>query len=101
MTSRFALQSLLVSVACAVAFAASPVATITSSGKFELRGVSVKNEGIPSWPVMAGDEIRTLGSSATILFRDGSTVMLSEQAFARVEKSGNKVSFRLLDGAMQ
>ncbi len=85
MTSRIALRTLVLSVSCTLAFAASPIATISSSGSFELRGVAVKTEGVPSWPVLAG----------------GSSVMLSEQAFARVEKAGKRVSFRLLDGSMQ
>jgi ferric-dicitrate binding protein FerR (iron transport regulator) len=50
---------------------------------------------------MAGDEIQTGSTQAVILFRDGSAVTLSDQAVARVEKSGNTFSFRLLSGSME
>jgi ferric-dicitrate binding protein FerR (iron transport regulator) len=98
---RFAFRMVTLSALAALAFAASPVATISSAGTFELHGAAVKTEGIPSWPVMGGDDIRTGASPATVQFLDGSTVVLSEQSLARVEAFGNNLQFRLLSGVMQ
>lgn len=84
-----------------LAYGASPVGTITGAGGFELRGTPVKTAGIPSWPISAGDEIRTTKSPATIEFRDGSVVTLSELSLARVIKTSKGVEFRLMSGGMR
>ena len=81
--------------------AAAPVATVSSSGTFELRGKQVKTDGVPSWPMMEGDEIGTSGGAATIQFRDGSRVTLNGKSRAKVEKTEDGLVFRLLAGAMQ
>lgn len=80
---------------------AAPVATVSSAGTFELRGKQVKTDGVPSWPMMEGDEIGTSGGPATIQFRDGSRVTLNGKSRAKVEKSDDGLVFRLLSGAMQ
>lgn len=84
-----------------VAFAATPVATISSASSFELHGVTVRTDGVPSWPMMAGDEIATADAPAVIQFRDGSRVTLAGGSRAKVEKSGESLIFRLLTGSMQ
>jgi hypothetical protein len=96
---------LFVGVLCALATgclatAASPVAAVSSSGAFELRGGEVKVDGVSSWPLLAGDVIATRVAPATILFRDGSRVMLESNSKARVESTGDGLNVRLLDGDM-
>ena len=81
-------------------FGASPVATLSTNGTFELRGTAVRTEGVPSWPVMAGDVIGTSGSAAVIRFADGSRVTLGEKSRAKVEKTEDGLIFRLISGAM-
>jgi hypothetical protein len=83
------------------AFGGAPVATVSSSGSFDLHGSTVKTEGIPYWPVVAGDEIATHGSSAIIRFHDGTSVSLGENSRARVETIDNVLVFRLSGGTMQ
>jgi hypothetical protein len=83
------------------AFGGPPVATVSSSGTFDLHGTAVRTEGIPSWPVLAGDEIATHASSALIRFQDGTSVALAENSRAKVETVDNAPVFRLLGGAMQ
>jgi len=83
-----------------LAYSASPVATVTSSRSFELRGATVKPEGVPSWPVMAGDEIRTSSAPARIVFRDGSKVTLDAASAVRIEQTVGNVNVRLSSGSM-
>lgn len=78
--------------------AASPVATVTSGTPFQLRGAPVNPNGVPSWPVMAGDEIKTENGDATIRFFDGSQITLGARSQARVEQVDNSAVFRLLQG---
>lgn len=80
-----------------LAVAATPVGVIRSSETFRLRGVPVSVAGVPSWPVVAGDDIATSGSQAIVSFRDGSRVTLDQKSKAKIEDDG---TFRLLEGTM-
>jgi len=82
-------------------FGASPVATISSSGPFVLRGATVNTEGVPSWPVMAGDEIKTSNAAALIRFKDGSRITLAAGSSARLEQTNQAPLFRLLNGDLK
>ena len=82
----------------AVAAAAPPVAKVLSSGRFSLRGADVQTGGVPSWPVMSGDEIATSSSAATVQFADGSKVNITPNSRAKVEAGSNGLVFRLLSG---
>ena len=95
------LGGLVCVVLVSMAFAGAPVATVTSSAAFELRGAEVKVEGVPSWPVLQGDVIATKAVPAVIVFKDGSRVSLHPNSKARVESTKDGLSFRLLDGFMQ
>jgi hypothetical protein len=83
-----------------LAFGSGPVATVTSPGTFNLHGSTVRTEGIPSWPVMADDEIATFGFPALIRLQDGTSVALGENSRAKVETVDNVLVFRLLGGTM-
>ena len=88
-------------LAGSIALAAGPVATVTSSAAFELRGAEVKVEGVPSWPVLQGDVVATKTAPALIIFKDGSRVTLQPNSKARVENTKDGLRFNLLDGVMQ
>jgi hypothetical protein len=84
-----------------LAFSATPVATVSSSGPFELRGSTVPVNGVPAWPVMAGDEIGTANSAGTLQFTDGSVATLAPKSHAKIEKgSKGQLVLRLVTGAM-
>jgi hypothetical protein len=84
-----------------LAFGGASVATVASAGTFDLHGAAVRTEGIPFWPVMAGDEIATHASSALVRFQDGTSVALGENSRAKVETVDNILVFRLFGGTMQ
>jgi len=85
----------------AVALAAGPVGSISSKDAFRLRGKSVPVAGVPSWPLMAGDELATDQGPATLQFRDGSRVVLGKASKAKLEDSEGVLVLRLLEGSMK
>ena len=85
----------------ASAFAAAPIANVSSSEPFELRGHTVPVEGVTSWPVLAGDRIHASTSQALIRFADGSVITLYPGSTATVDSdSADHNSFRLISGTM-
>ena len=101
MIIRASINTVLLLGLSGIVVAAAPVATVTSASTFELRGKQVRADGVPSWPMMEGDEIGTSNGAATIQFRDGSRVTLSGKSRAKVEKKDDSFVFRLLTGTMQ
>lgn len=78
--------------------AAPPVATVTASEPFLLRGTQVPVAGTPKWPVMSGDEVAALEAPVHLMFRDGSKVTLGQRSRARVENLGDTPVVRILQG---
>lgn len=74
------------------------VASATSSQAFTLNGEQVNPRGVPTWPVMAGNEIVAGSAPVTLTFSDGSRISLSPGAKAKVEVVEGKIVFRLLSG---
>ena len=76
----------LLAVAVTIVVAASPVGTVTSTGAVTVSGESLLAKGVPSWPVVIGDEIVTDKGGAAVLssaearveIREGSEVRLGE-----------------------
>ncbi len=94
----------LLSIALSVtvsAFGGSPIAAVTSPEPFELSGVTVPVRGVPSWPLVDGDEIATKDSEAVILFEDRSRVVLDKNTRAKLERKGNRTTVRLLTGGLK
>jgi hypothetical protein len=83
------------------ASAAVPIASVTSTAPFYLNGAYVRVEGVPSWPVVAGDTIQTLEAPATILFKDGSRITVAAGSKTRIEENKGGTGVRLEDGTMQ
>lgn len=84
------------------AWAQTQVATVTSAGPFQLRGASVTpGQGVPSWPVMPGDEIKAGSTPVTVTFADGSTITLAPGSSAKIDLTGQTPVFQLLSGSAQ
>lgn len=85
--------------AVALAFAQTQIATVTSDGGFQLRGASVTpGQGVANWPVMAGDTIQAGQTPVTIVFTDGSVIMLAPGSSAKIDMSGKQPEFQLVSG---
>lgn len=90
---------LLLALAVAGLAQGQKVATASSTGPFTLRGGVVNPEGVPSWPVMAGDEVAAQGVPVTLTFEDGSRIVLAPGARGRIEQGAQgRPVFRLTAG---
>jgi hypothetical protein len=73
---RLRLLLSLLALLCVVAFAASPVGTLTSSGVVQVNGKGLPNTGAPNWPIASGDEVFVVSGSAVIALAGGERVTL-------------------------
>ena len=88
--------------AAALMCAQSQVATVTSNAPFQLRGANVTtDQGVPSWPVMPGDEIKAGSEAVVIGFPDGSSISLGPGSSAKITLSGLTPAFQLECGTAQ
>ena len=92
--------TIAISVLAVGGFAAETIGSITSSGTFALRGVPVKTEGIPSWPLVVGDEVSTSETAISIQFVDGSRIKLAQKSKALITKKEGKLTLQLVNGTM-
>jgi hypothetical protein len=92
------LRYVILFLLAASVFAATPVASITSSSDFELSGVGVTVAGVPSWPLMAGDTVVAGTSAARIRFVDGTLVTLGPWSKVTVQEKKDDLSLRLMNG---
>jgi hypothetical protein len=92
---------LVLLAAVGAANAVQPIASVSSSSTFELRGHAVNVDGVPSWPLAAGDDIATGTESATIQLRDGSRVVLQHGSRLRVDSKDNNIELHLLSGSLR
>jgi len=83
------------------ATAGQSVATATSSDAFELHGNLVNVQGVPSWPLLAGDDVVARGSTVEISMKDGSRLTLSPNSHVRIESTTDGLSANLVSGSMQ
>jgi ferric-dicitrate binding protein FerR (iron transport regulator) len=93
-------KSLAISlVAAAAVWAQGQIATVTSSAPFNLRGAAVTpGQGVPSWPVMATDKVKSGTAVAIITYSDGSVITLDPNSEGVVDMTGQTPVFRLTKG---
>jgi hypothetical protein len=97
MRSTILITSIFVGIAAA---APVQVATVSSTAQFQLREAQIKpGQGVPSWPAMDGDKIKSGNAPVLLTFADGSTVILDAHSEARVGMSSEEPMFRLLCGS--
>jgi hypothetical protein len=95
------LLNILIMALPVCAWAQTPVATVTSTTQFELRGAGVTpGQGVPSWPVMPGDTVKAGNASVTFTFSDGSSIILDPQSVGKVDLSGKTPVFQLETGSI-
>lgn len=83
-----------------VSFAATPVASVSTSQPFTLDGHSVAAKGVDSWPLVVGDEVATSASPAKISFRDGSSIALAARSDAKIAGTPAEPVFLLVSGSL-
>jgi len=80
---------------------AEPLAVITSAESFEISGVSVPVTGVPSWPLVEGDEVVTKGSGAILMFDNQTKVVLDKDSAVELKRRDGKTTVQLLKGALK
>jgi hypothetical protein len=100
MNWKLLLAVLLIAAAALAASGDQPLATITSAEAIELRGIRVPVEGVPAWPLVAGDELATTTSAAAISFSDGTRVVLDKNSRVKIERVDKQPVLRLVSGSL-
>lgn len=83
-----------------LSFAATPVASVSTSESFRLDGRSVSAKGVASWPLVIGDELATGTAPAQISFRDGSSIALAAESSAKISGTSAAPVFVLVSGSL-
>jgi hypothetical protein len=82
------------------AWAQNQIATVTSSAPFTLRGAPVTpGQGVPTWPILAGDTVNAGTAITIVTFPDGSVLELAPGAEAKVDIVNGKPVVQLLSGS--
>jgi ferric-dicitrate binding protein FerR (iron transport regulator) len=100
MVSRVCCTVLLFLSLVSIAAAETPVATISSTNPFELRGARVPVAGVPSWPLVRGDVIATTTSAAVVSFPDHSQATVEKGSRVEIQGEGNHTTLKLLEGSL-
>ncbi len=82
-----------------VLMAANPAGRVTSSGPLTLNGKAVPATAATSLPVVAGDEIVTSDSMATIFFADKSRATIEPNSRVKLEARSSSLALRVLAGS--
>lgn len=100
--SKFWVVAVALVLAAAGLQAQGQIATVTSTGAFQLRGAQVTPaNGVSSWPVMSGDLIEALKTPVIITLSDGSTITLQPCSKTTLSLEGGMPVFNLQNGAAQ
>ena len=71
--------------------AAQPIATVTAGRSVSVNGVDVSTQGIPTWPLVSGDEITTSNEPAIVTLNDGSRFMLEKNSKVKISRCSETV----------
>ena len=93
--------TLLIAASAAVSVAAQPVGKLSATEGVSVSGTAISFRGIPTWPVVAGVEIRTSSAMAMLILNDGSLFRIAPASAVRIESAAGKQTVRVVDGAMQ
>ena len=74
-------------VVTGAAFAATPVATLTTSEPFTLDGHTVTVSGVNSWPIVIGDRVSTGGIAAILVLQNGQRLTVSTHSTIQIAGS--------------
>ena len=86
----------------ALAAGAEMRGTATSVEGLHVNGAAVPVAGTKTWPVMAGDEIKSSAAPVVLTLKDGSKIVLGANSAAKFETTaGGRESLRLVNGSMR
>ena len=91
---------IVVFLASTAMFAASSVGSVSSMGPIEVGGTKLLASTVSSWPLVGGDVISTGNSPAVVFLTGKGRVTLDANTRVRLERQGEQLSVRLLDGSL-
>ena len=80
-------------------FAASPIATISSTQPIVVSGITIPTNRVMSWPLAVNDEVATQAAPATVRFTDGTVVTLQRNSRMRLEPGPSGTEVKMLSGS--
>ena len=86
-------------VAAVSAFAAKPVATLSSVGPVVIDGTEMSAVSSMFWPLANLDQISTLGSRAVLILPDRSRITLASHSTAKIQTDGGRMRVTVLSGS--
>jgi hypothetical protein len=81
-----------------LAWAAAPVASVTSAGPIQLSGSAAPATAVASLPLVVGDRITTSNFAALVMFTDRSRLMVAPNSSVKVEGGATGILVRISDG---
>lgn len=84
-------------VSAVAVFGADTAGSVSATKGLQLNGKSVPVAGTKSWPVAAGDELKSDAAPVVLTMKDGSKIVLGQNSTAKLEAS----TIRLVSGTMQ
>jgi hypothetical protein len=91
----------LILTATLVSGAVKPVATLISFGAVYFNGTRMWAQAVYAWPVLAGDEIASKETTATLLFPDKNRVTLYRDTRVKVDHRADKATLQLIQGRIE
>ena len=93
-------SSAFVLAVAGLSFAGLPIATVSSTGPIVIGATELSANSVSAWPLIGGDEIRTTGSPAVLIFRDGSRVTLDRTSRVKLTGTGERATLSVLGGSV-
>lgn len=83
----------------AIALATQPVGSLSSSRSVVLSGSSIPETAVSSLPVIAGDVVKTSGSTAVVVFADKSRLVIAANSQVALVAGGSGLQLQVVSGS--
>jgi hypothetical protein len=61
-----------------------PIATVTAAQSISVNGVDISTRGVPTWPLVSGDQVKTGSQQAMITLIDGSHFLMGPNSALKI-----------------
>lgn len=86
-------------VVATMAAANKPIATVTAARSVTVNAVDISTQGVPTWPLVNGDQVKTAADQAMITLLDGSHFLMEPNTTVRVLNC-SRVEVEVVQGAV-
>jgi hypothetical protein len=71
-------------LAATLGAANKPIGTVTAARSVTVNAVDISTQGVPTWPLVNGDQVKTAGDQAMVTLTDGSHFLMEPNSTLRV-----------------